>query len=103
MYLASSLQSVGDLHITVEFMPFDKPHFDDDIELKPLKSGLSAYVPFEPPPAREILTNVNDFQKGLLTVTIFKGSALGKPGVLTAPDPYIEMTLVDCDRKRCGK
>lgn len=96
------VQPVGDLYLTLEFMPFDKPRFDDDIELKPLKSGLAAFVPFDPPPAREILTNVNDFQKGLLTVTIFKGAALGTPGVLTAPDPYVEMVLVDCDRKRWG-
>lgn len=94
------LQSVGDLYLTLNFMPFDKPQFDDDIELKPAKTGLAAYIPFDPPPAREISTNVNDFQKGLLTVTIFKASALAAAGAVSAPDPYVEMVLVDCDRKR---
>lgn len=64
--------------------------------------GLSALVPFDPPPAREILSSVNDFQTGVLTVTIFKASRLASPGLLLAPDPYVEMVLVDCDQKRCA-
>jgi hypothetical protein len=33
------LQHVGIIHFTVQFMPFQDPIFDDDIELKPVKSG----------------------------------------------------------------
>jgi len=33
-------QSAGELFITVNFMPFDKPQFDDDVEMKPLKTGI---------------------------------------------------------------
>jgi hypothetical protein len=33
------LQSVGTINFTVKFMPFEEPKFDDDIELKPVKTG----------------------------------------------------------------
>jgi hypothetical protein len=33
-------QSVGTMYLTLSFMPFDKPMFDDDVELKPVKSGV---------------------------------------------------------------
>jgi len=35
-------------------MPFNKPEFDDDIETRPAKGGLAAFVPFEPPRQREV-------------------------------------------------
>lgn len=38
--------------------------------------------------------------QGVLTVTIFKASGLTQPGSLLAPDPYAELVLVDCDRRR---
>jgi hypothetical protein len=37
-------QTVGTLHMSVQFMPFDEPAFDDDIELKPVKSGACDVV-----------------------------------------------------------
>jgi hypothetical protein len=36
----------------------------------------------------------------VLTVTIYKATGLTQPGSLLSPDPYAEVTLVDCDRKR---
>jgi hypothetical protein len=36
------LQSVGTIKFTVQFMPFEEPQFDDDIELKPVQSGADA-------------------------------------------------------------
>lgn len=35
----TALQTVGDIHFTVQFMPFEDPQFDDDIELTPVKTG----------------------------------------------------------------
>jgi hypothetical protein len=49
---------------------------------------------------RQFISNINDFQRGLLTVTIFKASKLATPGSLTNPDAFVEMTLVDCDPRR---
>jgi len=37
-----STQSVGQIHFTVKFMPFEEPKFDDDIELTPVKTGVPA-------------------------------------------------------------
>jgi hypothetical protein len=42
------------------------------------------------------------FLQGVLTVTIFKSAGLTMPGSLLSPDPYAEVILVDCDRRRCG-
>lgn len=39
LLLLSLLQSVGTINFTVQFMPFEEPKFDDDIELKPVKTG----------------------------------------------------------------
>lgn len=36
------MQSVGQIHFTVKFMPFEEPKFDDDIELTPVKTGVPA-------------------------------------------------------------
>lgn len=47
-------QSKGTLFLSLTFMPFTKPRFDDDIEMKPVKSGLAAAIPFDPPRAREV-------------------------------------------------
>ncbi|KAF8055094.1 SYT1 [Scenedesmus sp. PABB004] len=95
---------VGTMYLTLRYMPLDAPRFDDDIEMKPVKTGLAAFIPFDPAPAREIASNVNDFQRGVLCVTVIKASALGSPGgvagALLNPDPYVEMILVDCDRTR---
>lgn len=93
-------KSVGQIHFTVKFMPFEEPKFDDDIELTPVKTGLQQYIPFEPPKPRAFHASVNDFQKGVLTVTIFKAAGLTQPGSLLSPDPYVELILVDCDRLR---
>jgi hypothetical protein len=35
-------------------MPFTKPEYDDDIEMAPAKTGVAAFVPFDPPPRREV-------------------------------------------------
>ncbi|WIA39496.1 hypothetical protein OEZ86_005594 [Tetradesmus obliquus] len=91
---------VGMMHITLQYMPFEHPTFDDDIELTPVKGGFAQYVPFTPPKPRQFISNINDFQRGLLTVTIFKASKLATPGSLTNPDAYVEMLLVDCDPRR---
>lgn len=39
--------------------------------------------------------------QGVLTVTLFKATGLSQPGSLLSPDPYAEVILVDCDRRRC--
>jgi hypothetical protein len=39
LLLSLLLQSVGTINFTVQFMPFEEPQFDDDIELKPVKTG----------------------------------------------------------------
>lgn len=88
------------LFLTLQFMPFEQPTFDDDIEQNPVKGGFAAFVPFDPPAGRVFMSNINDFQRGLLTVTIFKASGLGKANTLANPDPYVEMILVDCDLRR---
>jgi hypothetical protein len=93
----------GKLHVTVRFLPFERPKCDDDIEMTPQREGLAAFIPFDPPKPRVIATNVSDMQKGLLTVKLIGASGLGKPGQLIAPDPYVEVLLVDCDPARCGE
>jgi hypothetical protein len=44
-----SLQPVGMMHLTLQYMPFEHPSFDDDIEMTPVKGGFAQYVPFTPP------------------------------------------------------
>jgi hypothetical protein len=39
LLLSLLLHSVGTINFTVQFMPFEEPQFDDDIELKPVKTG----------------------------------------------------------------
>lgn len=95
-------EAAGYLHMTVTFLPFVRPKYDDDVETTPVKEGLAALIPFEPPPAREIVTTVSDFQKGILTVTVLGGKRLaGQAAVLSSSiDPYCEVALVDCDAAR---
>ena len=90
------------MHMTVTFMPFTRPAFDDDIETLPKKSGLTALLPFDAPPARTIVTNVSDFQKGLLTVKLIKASGLGlgAGSKKRSVDPYVQIVLTDCDPAR---
>ena len=96
------VKPVGTLHMTVTFMPFTPPAFDDDVETTPVKSGLTALLPFPSPPAREIVTNVSDFQKGLLTVKLIKASGLGlgAGSKKRSVDPYVQLVLTDCDPAR---
>jgi len=96
----SGQQPMGCLEVVLSFMPFEQPKHDDDIETKPVKEGLQAFIPFEPPAPREILTNVSEFQKGLLTITLLSAKALGKQGANGSVDPYVEFILVDCDGAR---
>lgn len=97
-------KSKGTLFISLIYMPFNKPEFDDDIEMKPAKGGLAAYVPFEPPRARAIAANVSDFQKGLLTVTLIGAKSLASSDdLLASSNPYVELVLVDCDKLRCDE
>ncbi|GBF88447.1 hypothetical protein Rsub_01160 [Raphidocelis subcapitata] len=94
----------GTLFITLTYMPFNKPEFDDDVEMAPAKSGLAAFVPFEPPRAREIAANASDFQKGLLTVKIIQAKGLAATSNLAGTtNPYVELLLVDCDKLRCDE
>lgn len=95
-------EAAGYLHMTVTFLPFVRPKYDDDVETTPVKEGLAALIPFDPPPAREIVTTVSDFQKGILTVTVLGGKRLaGQAAVLSSSiDPYCEVALVDCDAAR---
>lgn len=52
----------------------------------------------------QIVTNVADFQKGLLTVKLIQAKALSAPGgLLATTNPYVEMVLVDCDKLRCDE
>ncbi|KAI8467075.1 MAG: C2 domain-containing protein [Monoraphidium minutum] len=94
----------GMLFFSVSYMPFNKPDYDDDIEMKPAKAGLAAFVPFDPPRAREIAANVSDFQKGLLTVSIIAGKSLmAATSMVGSTNPYVELLLNDCDKLRCDE
>jgi hypothetical protein len=86
--------------MVLSFMPFEQPKHDDDIETKPVKEGLQSFIPFDPPPRCEILTNVSEFQKGLLTLTLLSAKGLGMAGAKGSVDPYVEFILVDCDGAR---
>jgi hypothetical protein len=94
-------EAAGTLTMTVTFLPFVRPAYDDDIETTPVKEGLAALIPFDAPPAREIVTTVSDFQKGIVTVTVLGGKGLAGQAVLSSSvDPYAEVALVDCDAAR---
>jgi hypothetical protein len=95
-------ECAGYVHMTVTFLPFVRPQYDDDVETTPAKEGLAALIPFAPPPAREIVTTVSDFQKGILTVTVIGGKRLSSQAALLSNsiDPYCEVFLVDCDAAR---
>lgn len=91
--------AAGTLYMTVCFLPFVKPAYDDDVETAPVKEGLSALLPFDAPPAREIVTSVSDFQKGILSVTVIGGKKLAGQAS-SSVDPYCEVALADCDAAR---
>lgn len=94
----------GMLFLSLSFMPFNKPEYDDDIEMKPAKGFLAGFVPFDPPRPREIAANVSDFQKGLLTVKLITAKSLSATeNAVGTTNPYVEFILRDCDKLRCDE
>jgi len=65
----------------------------------PLQSHPTQPNPIPP----QIAARVSDFQKGLLTVKLIQAKALASgDAVVGTTNPYVELTLVDCDKLRWG-